>query len=293
MFPRDGLGKLAGAVAQDSLAPHRPSGAAGGGVRPARSATTAVEPAGPGPAATIAGALRGRRPISVFLATIVAGYALLAGAIVGLGLLLTGVLLSIGRISDADEALPLWMARHRRPWLDEVSAVASRIGDVPVLPALVLMTLIVAITVRRFRIGAFLVAAILMELTLYRLGAMAAPRMRPAVAHLDALPVDESYPSGHAAAAVVVYGGLALLLASWAARRWVSVAGWTTACLLVTVVATSRVYRGMHHPLDILAGVLLGAGCLASSLLAVRAFGIAERLGAPARARLAPDGELA
>jgi membrane-associated phospholipid phosphatase len=32
-------------------------------------------------------------------------------------------------------------------------------------------------------------------------------------------------------------------------------------------VAVSRMYRGMHHPLDILAGVLIGIAALALALL--------------------------
>jgi len=39
---------------------------------------------------------------------------------------------------------------------------------------------------------------------------------------LDVLPVDESFPSGHVAASLVVYVGLALLVSSVLRRRWVS-----------------------------------------------------------------------
>jgi undecaprenyl-diphosphatase len=136
----------------------------------------------------------------------------------------------------------------------------------------------VAAVIRRFRIGVFLLTAILMEVTLYRVGALAVPRERPDVTRLDALPIDESFPSGHVAASLVVYFGLALVVSSVVRRRWVSTLCWTLAAAIVLVVATSRVYRGMHHPLDVLAGALLGVGCLVMALVAVRAYGWAKRM---------------
>ena len=240
--------------------------------------TSVVEPASAGPALTIAERLGRLKPIPVFLATTLVGYVLLAAALVGLGLVLTKMLLPIDTIQRADRWAPAWLADHRAAWLTDASAVGSRIGDVPVLPALVALTLVVAAAIRRFRIGVFLLTAIMMEVTLYRVGALAVPRERPDVQRLDVLPIDESFPSGHVAASLVVYVGLALLVSSVCRRRWVSVLCWTLASAIVPAVAASRVYRGMHHPLDALSGALLGVGCLVAALVAVRAYGWAKRM---------------
>lgn len=63
------------------------------------------------------------------------------------------------------------------------------------------------------------------------------------------------FPSGHAVAAVVVYGGLALLVGS---RR-----GYGLAAALVVVVAFSRLVLGVHYLVDVLVGIAVGGAYLA------------------------------
>lgn len=67
------------------------------------------------------------------------------------------------------------------------------------------------------------------------------------------------FPSGHAQGAVVVWGYLA-----WSARRpWV----WIPAGSLMFLIALSRVYLGVHFPLDILGGYALGGLVLGGAVL--------------------------
>lgn len=63
------------------------------------------------------------------------------------------------------------------------------------------------------------------------------------------------FPSGHAVTAVVVYGGLALLVDS---RR-----GYITAGAVVPLVAISRVFMGVHYLVDTITGLALGGLYLA------------------------------
>jgi membrane-associated phospholipid phosphatase len=91
------------------------------------------------------------------------------------------------------------------------------------------------------------------------------------------LPVNASYPSGHTAAAIAVYCGLALLLTSRIASRGARAVVWTLASIIPVFVAFSRMYRGMHHPLDVLGGVLIGVTALSALVLVARASGTAAR----------------
>jgi len=130
---------------------------------------------------------------------------------------------------------------------------------------------------RRWRIAAFVVAAILVEAATYRVASLIVHRERPGVPRLDHLPANQSFPSGHVAASLAVYGGLALLVTSATRERGrgAAIAAWVLALLLVAVVASSRMYRGMHHPLDVASGLLIGSGAIVVAVLAARASGVA------------------
>jgi undecaprenyl-diphosphatase len=89
-------------------------------------------------------------------------------------------------------------------------------------------------------------------------------------------PPTSSYPSGHTAAATVLYISLAVITAyalarADQARRFT---GWlvSVAALIILFVAVSRLYRGMHHPTDVVAGFLLGLGALLVTTMAVKAW---------------------
>lgn len=74
------------------------------------------------------------------------------------------------------------------------------------------------------------------------------------------------FPSGHALGSTAVYGGMALLLDRWSrARRLLAATG------LVAAISLSRVVLGVHHPTDVLAGVLVGLAPLGAVVAARRA----------------------
>jgi membrane-associated phospholipid phosphatase len=222
---------------------------------------------------------RERSPILVFCAVTLAGYVLLAAVMIGLGFLLVDIVLPYHGIGGADESVNGWLAAHRSPGLSDASYLGSAIGDIPFVPGLVILTALVTALLRKWRAFAFIIGAILVEVATYRVTSLVVHRQRPSVPRLnpDHLPVNQSYPSGHVAAAVVVYIGLALLLSRRVRDRRVAIPLWTLAIVLPLVVALSRMYRGMHHPIDATAGVFMGAAAIAIALVATRAAGEAAR----------------
>jgi undecaprenyl-diphosphatase len=125
----------------------------------------------------------------------------------------------------------------------------------------------------------FVALAPVVESAAYRATTHVVDRQRPDVVRLDDLAADHSYPSGHTAAAVAVYCGLAFLVTRRASTGRARVACWAAATVLVALVAGARMYRGMHHPIDVVAGALLGAGALVVMVTAARCGGTGAARG--------------
>ena len=87
-------------------------------------------------------------------------------------------------------------------------------------------------------------------------------RERPDVTPLGSVPSTSSFPSGHVAAGVVLYGGLVLIAASITGSNAVARRAAIPAAVVIACVASARVYEGVHHPSDVIGGAVLGMGAL-------------------------------
>jgi membrane-associated phospholipid phosphatase len=244
---------------------------------PSEGDVPVLEPASGGLSERFAKALGYPHPVAVFLAAAVAGYFVIAGLTVGAGFLLTKAILSIGAVASIDERLVAWLVGQRGPSLTEASLIGSIIAGGVVIPTLVGIVAAVLACFRRWRVAGFLIAAIGVEAATYRLATVFVHRERPHVGRLEHLPVNASYPSGHTAAAIAVYCGLALLVTSRFRHRWVMVACWSLALAIPPFVGVARMYRGMHHPTDVIAGGLIGPAAILVALFAARAAGASAR----------------
>jgi membrane-associated phospholipid phosphatase len=195
---------------------------------------------------------------------------LIAALMVALGFLITKVVLNVGAVNDADNWLPTFLAHHRTSFLTQASYVGSLIGDAPVLVPLVAAVALALAIGKRWRLATFVVQAGLAEGLMYLITTTFVMRERPQVVQLDRLNPHHSYPSGHTAAAVAVYGSLALLLTAHFRGARLRLVVWSLAAAIPFVVGLSRIYRGEHHPIDVAAGAAMGAGALIAALVAAR-----------------------
>jgi membrane-associated phospholipid phosphatase len=202
------------------------------------------------------------------------GFVVIAAFSIGLGLLVTHVI-ETGAIGAADERVNVWLAAHRTPTRTDASLIGSIIAGGVVLPIVAGVLALAAALFRKWRLVGFLVFALAVESATYRTTTFFVHSHRPRVHRLESLPVDASYPSGHTAAAIAVYCGLALLISSWVRNGAGQVMAWLLATGAVAFVATARMYRGMHHPLDVAGGIVVGIAALCVLVLASRSAGAA------------------
>lgn len=195
-------------------------------------------------------------------ATLVAAAVVIWGAVVGLGILLTEVV----TIRELDVAVLRAVIDARSETLTQVVGLVDRLGDTPAVLAVLGAGLVVALaTTRRWAPAVFLLLAVVGQTVIFLAVSNVVRRVRPEA--VDRIPEDLpanswSYPSGHATAALALYGGIALLVWAWSRHRarWLVVA---VAALVVLGVFYSRLYEGVHYPSDVLASVLLAGAWLA------------------------------
>jgi membrane-associated phospholipid phosphatase len=218
-----------------------------------------------------------RHPVVIFFGAIVAGLILLAGSSVLIGMLITHVLVHTAGIGDANRHVETWLASHRTPGRTEASLIGSIMAGGVVLPIVVGVLGIAFAALKQWRIAAFFVFGLMLESGSYRVTTIFFHEHRPRVHRLETLPVNAAYPSGHTAASIAVYAGLVLLLTSRFTNVGFRICAWTIAIAIPVFVALSRMYRGMHYPLDVTGGALLGIASLTVMVFACRASGAAAR----------------
>ncbi len=232
----------------------------------------------PGPLGRGLAALAGEgHAVATYVLGLVLSFAVIAGLSIAAGLVVTHVLLHIHGVAGDDESVPLFFAHHRSPELTDASLVGSIIGGGVVLPIVAVVAALVAFVGKHWRLAGFVAFALGLEAASYRATTLVIHRHRPEVYRLEHLPVNASYPLGHTAASTAVYCGIALLVTSRIANRWARAGIWLVAVMIPVFVAFSRMYRGMHHPLDIAGGLMVGIAAVSALVLVTRAAGSAAR----------------
>lgn len=183
-----------------------------------------------------------------------------AALMVGFGLLITGPARDVWPLTVEDHVNEGFV-RIRTGTLTALSYLGSEAGNTLTVIAITLLSCVALLLLPRlpmWRQAVFLAVAVSLQSLVFLAITESVDRTRPHVHRLDASPPTSSYTSGHTGAATALYAGLAVLVLSRVRRPW----RWPLAGLLFLVpliVGVSRLYRGMHHPTDVLGGIANGA----------------------------------
>lgn len=181
--------------------------------------------------------------------------AILWVAVVGVGFLLVDV------IQVDEHAISQWFVEQRTPTMDSVTAVISEMANTKIVIATcVVVVAIVWWQSRQWWFAVVPAVALGVEAAVFLTSSLVVGRERPEVEQLDHAPPTSSFPSGHTGASSSVYLAFALM-ATRIGNRALRVTVMVVCALFPVAVALSRVYRGMHHPTDVIGGLAVGATC--------------------------------
>jgi undecaprenyl-diphosphatase len=181
----------------------------------------------------------------------------LFAAIVGVGFLIMGPLGGLPAENDLSKSV----ASGRTELMNSVTMVWSHIGNTEiVIGVCVIAVALIWWRTKQWWYAVVPAIAIAIQASVFVAATAIADRPRPTVQHLDPAPPTSSYPSGHMGASTALYLTFALMAqrieTAWL-RRLV-----TAVCVIIPLlVGYARLYRGMHHLLDILVGMVNGIVC--------------------------------
>jgi undecaprenyl-diphosphatase len=190
----------------------------------------------------------------------------IAAGVVVLWVLIVGVLTGIGKLIMithngngnllGDHTIPHWFAAHRTPSLTHWSLIASNLGATQDILIVGAATCVVFLAVtRHWRPVIFIAVVMFGELGAFLTIAAIVKRPRPDVPNLDTHLPTSAFPSGHVAATTCLYVGLAILVIGHA-RGWWRYLFLIPAIVMPVMITVARLYRGEHHPTDILASLI-------------------------------------
>jgi membrane-associated phospholipid phosphatase len=164
-----------------------------------------------------------------------------------------------GPVGDADRDAARWLEDRRTETLNSLTHYGSMLADT--LVKVILVAVVggaMVIIWRRWHDGVFLAVVVALEAAVFVITSFIVDRDRPPVRQLDAIPPSGSFPSGHTGAAVAFYAGVFVIVCWHTRNRVVRAVFMVIAVAAPLIVGVSRAYRGMHHPIDVAAGALLG-----------------------------------
>jgi len=195
------------------------------------------------------------------------GPVLVTGAAGAIGRAVVGRLLHDGRrvlgtdrdACPADLAVERWLAEHRSGILDVAAEAGTWRAETFVVPVVLAAAIVVAWR-KSANVAApvFLAVAVGGEKLIYFITSLVVGRDRPPVPTVGTTYATSSFPSGHVASVITLYGAIALVATATRSHR-ARVASLVAVAAMAAVVALCRMYTGFHYLSDCVAGALTAA----------------------------------
>jgi undecaprenyl-diphosphatase len=155
-----------------------------------------------------------------------------------------------------DQLVRAWIVGHRSAFFDPLMWTVSAVGRGGMVWMAIMATLVI---LRRRPLRALLQICLALLLAAIVVDHVLKPTIHrerpyvaaPQIAVIGGRPDDSSFPSGHAGTSFA--GAITLSMVVPGGR----VAWWA----LAVIIAYSRVYLGVHYPLDVLGGATVGMAC--------------------------------
>jgi len=178
-------------------------------------------------------------------------------AVVGMGWLLTdGPLKDLG---SSEESVNKSLESSRTAFWDPITLFFSWTGaTVSIIGVCLVVVVLVWWRTKQWWYAVVPLIAISLQAMVFFFTTLLIDRERPDVEKLDNSPPTSSFPSGHTGAATTLYftlGLMALRITNPVLRSVV-----VSVCLAIPfLVATARLYRGMHHVSDVVVAIVNGS----------------------------------
>lgn len=172
-----------------------------------------------------------------------------------------------GRLSEFDLDAATWVAGSMPSWAEWLARPFTWLGGVVGVTAAVAAVTVWLLVRRVWGEVALLLAVTIGVQLLVWTGKHGYARPRPDVGSAIPLPSSYSFPSGHAATGIAVFGLLGLFAATIARTRRERIVAICAGFTLGVLIGASRIVLNVHYVTDVLGGWSLGLAWLSLCLL--------------------------
>lgn len=155
----------------------------------------------------------------------------------------------------------------RMPFLNEIMIAITHSANWKTLVGLGVIIIIIDIVKWKKPIYPMAFAAALVTLGVYKLLKVIVQRPRPSQIFWLVVEEGYSFPSGHSMNGMFCYGIMIYLLWRECSDDRIKKAVTAALCVLIPLIGFSRIYCGVHHPTDVIAGLAMGLALLMASTM--------------------------